>query len=458
MQSLVVKPVVPTEMMVPPIVSTSKHILRNRLEAITPITSASQYSFDTNSRLEFIINSSGDMINFNRSFLRFDLACSVTNGTANSISLATGGGHSLFSEIRVEASNGTIFQRIRGYNRFYAMYSQSFSQEYVEQTGWAYGDSVGPGDVTHLYGSSTDGARNYTALSSHTLCLKPLIPLFNTGMFFPVNFIRGGIRIVFELDNPEYVLSIVGDGGGDYSSAMYTISNPRYITNFIQPSEDIVQQYMNLYNSGGISIRYSDFQTFEQNVPSGSSGSFSYSVQPTVRSARNVFLIQQNLRHRTITAGSAADNASTYTADSIGTFVKANLSAYQFYSGALRFPLAQSVVTTDSVNAEPFQYFQQAIGTAGSLFATMRCNVEEWSERSSDSGNTDSTKFILAAKLGRGEDSYSGLDLGSNPLTFLLDYDDTYSVNSVSAIRYVMLWIEADATMTISTDGVLVRT
>jgi hypothetical protein len=478
-ERVVIKPVVPPEFINKPLSSSSKHILRNRFEEITPLTSATEYSYNGNSRLEFLINSSADFVDFQNSYLRFDLTTTMEFDVDAAASpnpdatraLATGGAHSIFREIRIESSNGVILNRIDRYNKFYAMYSTGFDQDYVENVGAYYGDSIGSADVTHLTGSdNTPSAREYYAnTNAIVVCMQPLMPLLLTGAALPVALIRGGLKIIFELERPEYILQSNADTpsvSNTYSDITVKLDNPRYIVNFIQPSQEVMSEYLNMYNKDGLHYNYSRFHYSNQQVAAGSAALNSFQFQPSVRSAKNVFTFQQGPAQETIVPSDNVvendDLTSTFNQDSIGTFLKANLSSYQCYSGALRFPLQRPIDTTDPSNSELFQHFRHAQGLLGTSIQNCRANVEQWMERDSLYGNTDSTKLVIANKLGRGDDSYSGLDISVVPLTVDLEYDAVFTTQDAGGgdtnkIRYIHNYIEADETLSISSNGMQTR-
>jgi hypothetical protein len=337
------------------------------------------------------------------------------------------------------------------------MMSQSLSKESIEAVGHAHGDSIsGSADYAGVGGSSTQGAREYAANNVTTLCVQPAIPLLMMEQFVPLALIRGGLRIIFELAPAYQVLSAppASITEGSVASASATIANPRFVTSFVQPSQEVMQAYLAQYNGEGISYTVPDYQLFQNQVAAGNSSLNAFQHHANVRSARAVYTIQQNVNQNTERDVAVADESS-WAVDA-GLLLKMNLSAYQYYSGALRFPTQNTVDMTDESNSEALQYYLQCRGLQG-IEKSIRPHPNEWMERQTVDGETDSSALVLAAKLGRGDDSYSGLDLSLQPLTTELTYDAVYAINATNEVRYLQTWLESDATITVSADGIVVR-
>jgi hypothetical protein len=108
-------------------------------------------------------------------------------------------------------------------------------------------------------------------------------------------------------------------------------------------------------------------------------------------------------------------------------------------------------------NSEALQYYLEALGKMGSSFYSLKCAPQEWAERQTVSGGVDTTKLVIASKLGRGNDFYSGLDLSLQPLSVELTFDAVYTINAANKIRYAHSWVEHDSTLTVSSSGIIVR-
>lgn len=460
-QPLKIMPAVPSQYVSEPLSSTSAHVLRRRYETILPKQSATSYSYNGNNRLEFLIDSNTDFWDFSNSFIKFDLTTTLSiDGSSDATrNLATGGAHAFFRRVYVESSNGVNIQTIERYNKLYAIHRCALPADYVENTLWGAGDSVGKGADYSKYGVSAQPTREYVANTNDVvLSFQPMLPVFLTGVQVPLPFIRGGVNIYFELEDPSYVLnSETNFSSTGYTNASYTISNPRYICAFTQPSQEVMASYRRMFENGGINISYLGYRYFNEQVNAGSSGLKSYQLQTNVRSARSIYTVIQAPTAETVSAADDNVDENTFRHDSIGEFIKANLSEFQFYSGSLRFPTSRNVDMTDPSNSEALQYFLDTQDKQGSSMFQLSVLPDEWAERSTVNGNTDSRKLVIASKLARDSDSYAGLDLSNQPLNVDLNFDAVYQVNSNNAIRYIHNWIEYDSTLNISSSGLTVR-
>jgi len=133
--SLVIKSHLPSSAIVPPMSSSSKHVIQNRMVEI-PANISGSYSFTGNSRIEFDINSASDFIDFTKSYVRFNLASTLSFEGQNDLSryLAEGGAHSLFRTVEITTSSGVRISRLENYGRWYAMMSSVLAPRlYVDQ-------------------------------------------------------------------------------------------------------------------------------------------------------------------------------------------------------------------------------------------------------------------------------------------------------------------------------------
>jgi hypothetical protein len=162
--SLKVSNILPSSAIVPPISSSSAHVLKARMVEV-PASVNGTYSYATNSRIEFQINSPSDYIDFVNSYVRLDLTCDLTIAGVDAPTkyLAEGGIHSCFRKISVETSGGTLIQKIDRYNKYYSMLSGALhSPEYVDQNLAREADSS-------AYETVGEDAPGWVALSAGTV-------------------------------------------------------------------------------------------------------------------------------------------------------------------------------------------------------------------------------------------------------------------------------------------------
>ena len=135
MSSLIITSHLPSSAIVPPLSSDSKHVLSKRAVEV-PSNISGNHTFDTNSRLEFDINSPSSFVDFLQSYIRFDLTTTLSfeGVTDGSRYLSEGGAHALFKTIEVSSAAGVRIARMEAYNRWYSIMSSAIhSREYVER-------------------------------------------------------------------------------------------------------------------------------------------------------------------------------------------------------------------------------------------------------------------------------------------------------------------------------------
>ena len=165
--SLVISSHLPTSAVVPPMSSSSKHIIQNRLVEV-PANISGSYSFTGNSRIEFDINSASDFIDFTKSYIRFDLTTALTYEGVDDLSryLAEGGAHALFRTIEVTTSSGVRIARLENYGRWYAMMASIMApREYVDRALHREGDGADGYSQTQGYVSPDGYAVTGTAFA-----------------------------------------------------------------------------------------------------------------------------------------------------------------------------------------------------------------------------------------------------------------------------------------------------
>ena len=139
-----IKPVLPASSVVPALTSSSPHVLRKQLIE-QPSQISGSYSYSTNNKIEFLLNSPSDFLNLLESYIRFDVSTSLSyeGATDPARYWSEGGAHSFFRSVQLETAAGTLIQRIDRYNKFYScMTSSLHSRDYVDQVLMRAGDSA----------------------------------------------------------------------------------------------------------------------------------------------------------------------------------------------------------------------------------------------------------------------------------------------------------------------------
>lgn len=128
---------------------SSSDAIAARREKIFIPDSQTTYSFESNDRLTFTLNSTNEMIDGQNSWIEFDLTVAgagadLVNTQLTQRVLDAGGAHALFKRLQVTLSNGTQIEDIVAYNKLYSIIRHNTISEnhvrYVE--GPLSGDSI----------------------------------------------------------------------------------------------------------------------------------------------------------------------------------------------------------------------------------------------------------------------------------------------------------------------------
>jgi hypothetical protein len=311
-----------------------------------------------------------------------------------------------------------------------------------------------------------NGASGVNALNSagYTLTFKPFLQLLSMKELLPINLIQGGIQLVLDLAPAVRAMSlhenIALDGTNE--SLDYNIVRPRFFAQMIQPSEEVVRKYVELYNQGLLNYNIRGVRHF-MNVQGGGAGEFSFPLNVNVRSARQVISICQNYKANTATL-SGTNDQSSFVYDATGRFLKANLRSYQYTSGSDNFPerkvdLRISNATDDPVMAEAFSQLMKCFGHHASTLYEPRFRSWEWFSLNNDdtTDTNESFKLMMCARLDRGDTKLSGYDLSINPLNVVMEPAGAYATAVGTNDRYIHTYVTYDQVISISSDGIIRR-
>lgn len=313
--------------------------------------------------------------------------------------------------------------------------------------------------------------RNLVAVTDAvTLCMKPLLPVLDTGSYFPLMLLRGGLKVVLTLDDPAYVLAFE-DGPNTVSDVSYTIRNPVFVVDMVQPSEILAQQYIDAFKTDGLKFVFPAFKWNLDSGNDGSAGSYNTSIQSNVRSARYILAKINDARAETrIGAATEDPGVSTYTCDSIAQGRRAGLEEFRFVSNGESFPLNGLPLRTNDICAlEVAQEVERALGLHDSGSNGKRISPNEWNNIANYIRPFDRTyaaesdRFHFGARLCKDDDNFTGLDLTLSALQCEYTFNatnDLYNlvgtVNVSTQRRYIHSWICHDALLLISASGSIV--
>lgn len=288
--------------------------------------------------------------------------------------------------------------------------------------------------------------------------MKPMLQLLNMKELLPLFLLKGGIQLTCELADPVYALRISDNDKIPVATAAldYQIENPRFIAEFVQGSESTVKQYISMYNADAIHYPFLATRHY-MSTQDGSNSDISFAHNVNLRSLRYALAVCEN--NRSNTKSSAASSLSnTYVYDSIGTFLDAKISSYQWKSGSEQFPLVK-VDSSDASLTEPFVELQKTFNQYGGLLYKPRFEPSEWRKVNinSDTGASDeSHRFIMSTRFDR-MGFLSGYDSSIGTMNLHLETSDDFKVAGQIKPRYVHVFYVSDAILSIGISGVMIR-
>jgi hypothetical protein len=290
------------------------------------------------------------------------------------------------------------------------------------------------------------------ATAGKVLCMTIPLSILQLHQFLPLPFIQGGLQIEFVLENPALSLCVNDNAAiAEVSTCAvdYAIVNPRYVCQMVQPSEEIMSSYMNWYKNGNLVYPYIKVGHY-MNTHAGGTGDINVVMNPSVRSAIFVATIAQNANaNTTVNGATVASNAYVY--DCIGTFLKTNISSYQYKVGSDSFPEA-AISMPDTYNSEAFMEAQRAFGHLGSVLFAPRVNASDWWGVNTDCGQAGETKsLVMAYDLSRDSSIFSGVDISIAPFTASFGTSAAYGL--ANPVRYLHTFLFSNAVLRLSQQG-----
>jgi hypothetical protein len=517
MSSVEIISTAPSGMVIPKMVSTSKHIVKNVRYHRIPADANVSYSYSTNNRISFTIASTDSFWDPSESFLQFEYTTdaitdsALLRGTvtaANPLSLSgswsKGGAHCAIRSITIETQSGVLIEHINEYGRLFGLLSASTqSRQYVDLIGSRYHDSThqyweGDGltyeDVkaTDVNATSIGGvgwgpvlqfqnavnaaaqanirggnplrrsARAYAGVngaSAQQVCLKLETGFLNLS-FVPLQYIRQGIRIHLDLQNPELALVLGSQPTATTTRLLYTITNPIMHCRFVMPDASIKQQYDKALQNGMLNFEFDSF-AYSGYQHNGAVGTVQYTIPVSKRSVKNVFVVAQNRRANAQSVTADAYSSSNYD---MNTFIRGNITSYRFQHASDFYPSLPITIAsggTSISNASALEALLQCFGKSTSLYDKVRFKPSEWNSLSSDSGNNDECQslimsFPLARDLGS---EFTGLDTAnSNQLIVEVVCSGTqYRINAVNENIYFHNFVQYNNILSITPLGVVIR-
>jgi hypothetical protein len=321
-----------------------------------------------------------------------------------------------------------------------------------------------------VYRSSSLAARTSMVKKSGEVViveLKPMLSLLSHQL--PLFLMKGGIEIIFELEQPIRALRSNETRAISAGKVFnYKIENARFMAMFVTPHPDIVAEYLQQWKSGGLQysipavvVRRQSGQVSDKDM--------TLTIHPGLRSARKAYTVVQ---HEGIHDSESDDGRIS---ESLSTYLRTYINEFQYKVGSHNFPNREVRTRINTPNDDDFsEAFEQLKLVSGS--SMFRFSYKDWQRvnlhRHTDDvkQSLDSKKFILSADFSRvqgGGADLSGVDLSVVPLDIDIKRDASWDVGRTrNGIAYEALpasskpiywtFIEHDAFLVISDKQVAV--
>lgn len=289
--------------------------------------------------------------------------------------------------------------------------------------------------------------------------LSPMISLLDHNI--PMFLMKGGVELVFELEDPKVCLFDPNSTG----NPEYSITTPRFYGMMVNPHPDIVAEYANQWRSDkGLMFRIPSFQARRKTLDTSSN--VNINLPFGVRSAMQGYMIQQD--------PAIANGNNKYR--SLSLWQAGKLTRAQVKVGSNEFPHRELIETG---LGSYFEMYKQTLMAAGQdemiMYGELRLDPNKYCV-SAQLNNVqgvnynsvnDSRGFVLGfdfARLkGRG-DGLTGIDLSTVPLEISLerlddfespvlgDIDGNVLVSNRAQSPVVYFFVYHDAYLKISAD------
>lgn len=279
--------------------------------------------------------------------------------------------------------------------------------------------------------------------------LRPLLA-FNMHNW-PLFLMAGGIRITFELEDPQKAFSIDQWVAAEdektptnivLSNFEYTVKNPRYMVMMLEPQDAIKEKMMEQYQSEmGLIFNMPGYDFKRHTMSANWDSTINSHDLWGVRSGRRIFSFLQSTDYF------EGSDPSVYVNDSIGHMLRANIYYFQYKFGSRNYPNRPVEWTKGQDAMEAYLHLQQVVNQPYS----MRINMAQWMPKIAyytASGSTvgyhrDTDSFIMAADLSRdnGDGSHlTGEDMTNVTLQLEVRQDSSGTDFSHSSSANTVLW------------------
>lgn len=273
--------------------------------------------------------------------------------------------------------------------------------------------------------------------SAIKLKMKPFSNFIQNSKWVPLAFLKN-LQITLELERPELALKFFR-APGSLTTFRYTIKNPRFAADLVTPSEAVLQEMLQVYNSeDGIYFPFISFQGSLRTMTASAAGTVT--IPSSVRSAKGIILAQYP------SACENASDADSLVTDSISTTVRNLLTQARVVIGSENYPYGRYIDTDDVFCGEAFAHLQKCLDVHGNVSKDTSIIPNDYYAVNSFLGLTNESKrFVLGVPFSRDMTSSGcGVDLITNDLQFEF-------VKSAAGVETTLRsWIIFDSALKIS--------
>jgi hypothetical protein len=258
--------------------------------------------------------------------------------------------------------------------------------------------------------------------------MKPMLSLLQHQL--PLFLMKGGIEIIFELEQPVRALQSMESRTFSANKTYdYQIDNARFMGMFVTPHPDIVAEYLQQWKGSGLQYSIPSVVTQRKGGQSNDQD-ISLTMHPGVRSARRAYTVVQ---HEGMHDNESNDGRISA---SLSTYLRTYINEFQYKVGSHNFPNREVRTAVNSPNDDVFsEAFEQLKLVSGSNH--FRFNQRAWSRinlikhTDDTTASIDSEKFIMSADFARVQGTgadLSGVDLSIVPLDLDIKRDAEWGV------------------------------
>jgi hypothetical protein len=293
--------------------------------------------------------------------------------------------------------------------------------------------------------------------TSTRVCFRPSLAFFQMEKWIPLFALRQGIRISFDLADPNQVFNyntLPSLAPSSADARTYTITNPRFVAALYEPAESVLRETISALKGDGLQFPMMNYVHRRNTIQSTDTSRTDITLNFSVQSASHALAV---LRGALISEG---DTDVVRSNNSISTWSRFNMENYVFRVAGESFPWSERV-KLDTYSSEALCVLKDVMNQAGSTLWQHRFEPQSWHSRNTlyystgDASTTDSSKLIMSTRFDKHHSYFSGLNLRNDPLIVELGF--TNLSDGVLGNRILDCFVGHSVLMTIKDREVIIR-